>query len=314
MKFEISYPGGATHEVELAASLAVLGRDPGCDIVLNDSKCSRRHAIVEDGPEGLVVRDSASANGVYVNGRRVDQAPLRPGDVLRLGEVELRLVAQVGETVVMAPDDLDLRTAPGASRPADFDLPLREALLATPRPPERAAPARRPPPERRPAEPRAAVEHRPPAEPRRRAGRSRPVTVNVLVALWALFVPASVAACLFAAARLGGGPVAWTLGALAGLLLAALGTTMALGLRALSPWARHLQIATAAVGLLACPFTLASATLLLYLMRPEVKAAFESGAPGRGASDGTAETTFALSFLGMLILGLALAAVAVLVF
>ena len=62
MKFEISYRGGTTHEVELSGSIAVLGRDPACDIVLNDSKCSRRHAVVEDGPEGLVVRDAGSAS------------------------------------------------------------------------------------------------------------------------------------------------------------------------------------------------------------------------------------------------------------
>ena len=313
IKFEISYPGGSTHEVELAGSLTVLGRDPGCDIVLNDSKCSRRHAIIEEGPRGLVVRDSASANGLYVNGRRVDQAPLKPGDVLRLGEVRLKLVAQLGETVVMAPDDLDLRTAAGAPPPLD-DVPRPEALLATPRVNERPAHVRPPAAERRPGgEPRLPRDTRP-VEPRRSAaGRGvRPATVNVLLALWAVFVPASVAACLFAAHRLGGGPVGWTLGAVASFLLAALGTLMALGLRALAPWARHLQIATAALGLLACPFTLVSVTLLLYLTRPEVKAAFE-GSPGRGAGNGTAEATFALSVLGMLVLGLALTAVAVLV-
>jgi hypothetical protein len=272
MKFEISYRGGTTHEVQLPGSVAVLGRDPGCDIVLNDSKCSRRHAVVEDGLKGLVVRDCGSANGAYVNGRRVDEAPLRPGDVLRLGDVQLKLLVEVGETVVVAPDDLDLRTAAGGP-----------ALL-------------------------------PLAEPRRTAARPRrPATVTVLVGLWALFVPASVAACLLAAHRLVGGAMAWALGALTGLVLAGLGTSMALGLRALAPWARHLQIATAAVGLLVCPVTLASATLLLYMARPEVKAAFEGGVrQPAGAGNGTAEATFALSLLGMLVLGLALTAIAVL--
>jgi Inner membrane component of T3SS, cytoplasmic domain len=326
IKFEISYPGGMTHEVELPGSVAVLGRDPGCDIVLNDSKCSRRHAVVEEGPEGLVVRDTASANGVHVNGRRVDTAPLKPGDVVRLGEVQLKLVAQIDETVVMAPEDLELRTSAGAPRPPELDLPLREPLLATPRVDQRPAPIRPPAAERRPgleprppaqaqrpAEPRPATDTRP-VEPWRRAPARtrRPATVNVLVALWTLFVPASVAACLFAAHRLGGGAVAWTVGGVASAALAALGAIMALGLRALAPWARHLQIATAAFGLVVCPFTLASATLLLYLTRPEVKAAFE-GSPARGAGEGTAEATFALSVLGMLVLGLALTAVAVLV-
>jgi hypothetical protein len=276
MRFEISYRSGTRHEVELPGSVAVLGRDPGCDIVLNDSKCSRRHAIVEAGPEGLVVRDSGSANGIHVNGRRVDEAPLRPGDVLRLGDVELKLLGEVGATVVVAPEDLELRTAARESRPPARDLPLREA-----------APA---------------------------GGPRRPITVTVLAGLWALFVPASVAASLIAAHRLGGGAPAWTLGTLASLVGAGLGTSMALGLRALAPWARHLQLAAAAVGLVACPFTLASATILLYLTRPEVKATFEAhGRRPPGTGNGTAEATFALSFVGMLVLGLALTAIAVLV-
>jgi hypothetical protein len=295
MKFEVSYRGGTTHEVELPGSVAVLGRDPACDVVLNDSKCSRRHAVVEDGPEGLVVRDAGSANGVYLNGRRVEKEHLRPGDVLRLGDVQLTLLAEVGETVVMPLEDLDLRTAPGIPRPPVPELPLRDA------PP--------PPVPRNDPAPRTPDRQRALAVPRARP--RRPATVTILVGLWALFVPASVAACLVAAHRLGGGPVAWALGALASVVLAGLGSAMALGLHALAPWARHLQIAGAAVGLLACPFTLASATLLLYLTRPEVKAAFE-GIPARGAGNGAAEATFALSFVGMLVLGLALAALAAL--
>jgi hypothetical protein len=301
MRLEISYRSGTTHEVELPGSVCVLGRDPGCDVVLNDSKCSRRHAIVEEDREGLVVRDAGSANGIYLNGRRVEEASLKPGDTLRLGDVQVKLLAEVGETMIVAPDDLDLRTAAGAPRPPDLDLPLRAA--ADPAPARGERKARR----RELAEPL-----RVPLSPARH--RARPATVTVLVALWALFVPASIAACLLAAARLGGGAVAWTLGALASVVLAGLGTSMALGLRALAPWARHLQVATAAIGLLACPFTLASATVLLYMARPEVKAVFEGHdrtvSRAAGAAD---DATFALSIVGMLVLGLALAAVAVLV-
>jgi pSer/pThr/pTyr-binding forkhead associated (FHA) protein len=92
MRFEISYQGGTTHEVELPGGVCVVGRDPGCDIVLNDSKCSRRHAVIEDGPGGLSIRDSASANGIYVNGRKVEKAQLKPGDTVKLGAVKLKLL------------------------------------------------------------------------------------------------------------------------------------------------------------------------------------------------------------------------------
>ena len=300
MRFEISHRGGVAHVVELSGTVAVLGRDPDCDVVLNDAKCSRRHAVVEDLPEGLVVRDSGSANGTYVNGKRVERAHLRPGDSIRLGDAQLKVLVEVGETVVVAPEDLDLRTSPGG-----------------PAPPPDAPPA--PPREARPdARPRREVP-RPPAaaDPKRTIAsgtrsRRRPATVSLLAVLWALFVPASVAAALLAASRLGGGTAAWGLAAVASLGLAALGTTMALGLRALAPWARQLQVALAGIGLLACPFTLASATVLLYLTRPEVKAFFERPSPRAVPGNGTAEATFALSLLAMLLLGLALTAIAAL--
>jgi FHA domain len=290
MRFEISYRGGSTHEVEPAGNVVVLGRDSACDIVLNDAKCSRRHAVVEKGPDGLVVRDSGSANGVYVNGRRVERARLRPGDVIRLGDAQLKLLHELGETVVLAPDDLD--AGPMAGEAPAPGPPCVEHPVALP---SQAAES-----------PRAAAALA--------GGPRRPTTVSLLVALWALFVPASVAACLLAVQRLGGGPILWTAGSLTSLVLAGLGASMALGLRALASWARHLQIGTAAVGLLVCPFTLASATVLLYMTRPEVKAAFEGQARGpAGTGDGAAEATFALSLVGMLVLGLALTAIAVLV-
>jgi hypothetical protein len=301
MRFEISHRGGTAHEVELAGSVVVLGRDPGCDIVLNDPKCSRRHAVVEEGPEGILVRDSGSANGISVNGRRVEKVRLQPGDVLRLGDAQVTLLAEVGETVVMAPDDLDPGTAPGLTRPAITDLDLRPPVE----------------PPARPTAPKGV--HGPRTDPRRipavPVGRpSRPATVGVLAVLWALFVPASVTACLFAVQHLGGGALAWSLGVLASVVLAGLGATMAIGLRALAPWARHLQVATAAVGLLICPFTLASATVLLYMARPDVEAVFEGSArPAARAESGAADATFALSLVGMLILGAALTAIGVLV-
>lgn len=295
MRLEIAYHGGTTHEVEVPGSVCVLGRDPGCDVVLNDAKCSRRHAVLEDGPGGLFVRDQGSANGVYVNGRRVEEARLRPGDTLRLGEVQLKLLADVGETVVMAPDDVELRTRPGTPRPAEVDLPLRAGE------PAGAAGSAVPPP------PREAGARRGAAPARR--GPARPATVGVLSVLWLLFVPASMAAIAFAARRLGGGAAVWSFALLAGLASAGFGVAMGLGLRALAPWARHLQIATAAIGLLACPFTPASATVLLYMTRPEARAAFEGTVAPEPTS---AEATFAFSIVGMVVLGLVLTAVAVL--
>jgi transcriptional regulator with AAA-type ATPase domain len=68
------------------ARVSVVGRDETCEGVLVGSEISRRHAEFRiDGPI-VAVRDLASRNGVYVNGVRVDDAPLAPGDVVRCGE------------------------------------------------------------------------------------------------------------------------------------------------------------------------------------------------------------------------------------
>ena len=136
--------------------------------------------------------------------------------------------------------------------------------------------------------------------------------MSLLAGLWALFVPVAVAGVLLAAARLQAGWPGWVGAAVLAAVCAGLGTSMALGLRALAAWARHLQIATAAVGLLVCPFTLAAATVLLYMTRPEVRAAFE-GSNGSQPGGDSAEPTFAISLVGLLLLGLALTAIAVLV-
>jgi Inner membrane component of T3SS, cytoplasmic domain len=325
MRFEISYQGGTTHEVELPGHLCVVGRDPGCDIVLNDAKCSRRHAVIEETPEGVMVRDSGSANGIYVNGKKVENSPLRPGDTLRMGEVKLRLLPEIGETVIVGPEGINFDVSVSGPTQLGGDTseqPVPEAAPApAPPAPPPAAPAARQ--DSKPAAPRAGSQPRPALRPRPSPERepresrharppARPATVTLLAGLWALFVPLAVAGVLIGAARLTAGVVGWVLAGALAVALAGLGTAMALGLRAMAPWARHLQIATAALGLLVCPFTLAAATVLLYMTRPELKAAFEGGATERRGPD-SAEPTFALSLVGMLVLGLALLAIAILV-
>ena len=138
------------------------------------------------------------------------------------------------------------------------------------------------------------------------------MTVTFLCALWAVSVPVSIAGILYGASQLGAGPLGWIGGAALAVVAAGFGGALALGLRALAPWARHLQIAAACVGLLACPFTLASATVLLYMSRPEVKTTFEPRPGAARSGAGTGEATFALSILVMLALGFVLTAVAVL--
>jgi transcriptional regulator with PAS, ATPase and Fis domain len=71
----------------LSAAL-VIGRSEEADWTLDDDELSRRHARFEPSTaesSALRVVDLDSANGVFINGRRVDEAALNDGDLLRLG-------------------------------------------------------------------------------------------------------------------------------------------------------------------------------------------------------------------------------------
>ena len=62
-----------------------VGRDPGNDIILRDPKVSRHHAEIVFERGFFVLHDLASANGTYVNGKRVRVAPLTHAAKLRMG-------------------------------------------------------------------------------------------------------------------------------------------------------------------------------------------------------------------------------------
>jgi signal transduction histidine kinase/pSer/pThr/pTyr-binding forkhead associated (FHA) protein len=75
---------------ELNARPMALGRDASNPIRLHDTEVSRRHAELRPAEEGAFrIVDLGSANGTFVNGQPVDQAPLRTGDQLRLGRTVL---------------------------------------------------------------------------------------------------------------------------------------------------------------------------------------------------------------------------------
>jgi FHA domain-containing protein/uncharacterized protein DUF1707 len=76
---------------DLLRARLVIGRSAACELVLSDDTVSRRHAElrIEDGT--WLLRDLGSSNGTWVNGRRVVEAEVRPGDVLHLGGAQIRL-------------------------------------------------------------------------------------------------------------------------------------------------------------------------------------------------------------------------------
>lgn len=65
-----------------------VGRGPDCQILLNDPRCSRVHAVLQLRDDAWWIRDAGSTNGTFVNGQKVDEAQLAAGCVLRIGPAE----------------------------------------------------------------------------------------------------------------------------------------------------------------------------------------------------------------------------------
>jgi pSer/pThr/pTyr-binding forkhead associated (FHA) protein len=81
--------GDVTRLVALRGRVTHLGRGFSADLRLEDQSVSRRHAVIVDDGEGARILDDRSANGTFVNGRRVTEAPLHDRDAIRLGRVAL---------------------------------------------------------------------------------------------------------------------------------------------------------------------------------------------------------------------------------
>jgi hypothetical protein len=76
---------GGGRRIVLSGGRFVIGRSRDADLTLDDPNVSRRHAELRREDGSWVVADLASTNGVKVNGRRVAEHRLTPGDEITLG-------------------------------------------------------------------------------------------------------------------------------------------------------------------------------------------------------------------------------------
>lgn len=73
----------------LPGSLKTMGRAARADFIVDVALVSRLHCrFVLDERDRLDVEDLGSTNGTWVNGRKVEKAPLTEGDKIKIGRVE----------------------------------------------------------------------------------------------------------------------------------------------------------------------------------------------------------------------------------
>jgi uncharacterized RDD family membrane protein YckC len=123
--------GNGEREFELVDLEINIGRELDNTLRLPDPSISRHHAVIRLGPAGYEIQDLQSSNGVLINGTKVASAPLRDGDRITLGQMQLTFVdprPAVPEsnplgTVRMDPEAMARIWAGGAPPPAAPPVP-----------------------------------------------------------------------------------------------------------------------------------------------------------------------------------------------
>ena len=124
-----------------AGLTTIIGRGNHCDVILPNTHLSREHAQFELGPRQLTVRDLDSANGTFLNDRRLSGSgrPAVPGDTLRFDIYNFRLAGpkpparqeQIDLTATQAPKQWKVApTSPGNRRLDQRADDSRGAMIA----------------------------------------------------------------------------------------------------------------------------------------------------------------------------------------
>lgn len=124
--------GRGERELLLVGTI-VVGRDPECHLNDLDPLLSRRHAEFVAHSTGATIRDLNSRNGVLVNGTKVPQHALQPGDVVQLGHLHVRYVEE--QSAPMPAEEVHRAHATTATG----SLPTRAVVRPAPEP--KATPA-----------------------------------------------------------------------------------------------------------------------------------------------------------------------------
>lgn len=92
---------GKTYDLALDSN--TIGRVADNNIRIEDSTISSHHATIQLVGGEVILRDLNSTNGTRVNGQKISEARLSPGDTVRFGRVELRFEGEAKKTTSPMP-------------------------------------------------------------------------------------------------------------------------------------------------------------------------------------------------------------------
>lgn len=126
--------------------ITVIGRREDCDLRIPLGEVSRKHCRIIRDDEELRLEDLGSSNGTYLNGQRVQEAPLAAGDTVQVGPVAFVLQIDglpgnddlqpvrvaAADVAATADNDATVRGPQRSSAPGEEEIPELEGLEPMP--------------------------------------------------------------------------------------------------------------------------------------------------------------------------------------
>jgi pSer/pThr/pTyr-binding forkhead associated (FHA) protein len=79
-------------EFQLGQEEYLVGRDPGCYILIDEREVSRRHAMIQKKAGAYILCDLDSTNGIYVNNLKLEKSILKHGDIFQIGSCVFQFI------------------------------------------------------------------------------------------------------------------------------------------------------------------------------------------------------------------------------
>jgi DNA-binding NtrC family response regulator len=116
--------------VELSEPFRV-GKAPDNEFVIDHPTVSRNHLSIRRQGDKFLVADLGSTNGTFIDGAQIREAFLRPGALLEVGDVQLRLQPQVKSLEVLPAEITQLGDLVGKSTPMRQVFSLLQKISVT---------------------------------------------------------------------------------------------------------------------------------------------------------------------------------------
>src|SRR5258708_10293714 len=120
-KLVIQNQGMTGRACELHTDRTTIGRVEDNTFQIADPSVSSHHCEVQLRGSDIFIKDLNSTNGSYVNGAQITESVLKPGQTLRLGQVELKLEAEGASASIPG--------APASSAPLPSKKPVEATMI-----------------------------------------------------------------------------------------------------------------------------------------------------------------------------------------